>query len=567
MPTFTEALRYWLRLGCISFGGPAGQIAIMHRELVEKRRWISEGHFLHALNFCMLLPGPEAQQLATYLGWRLHGAKGGIAAGALFVLPSVFILFSLSWIYMAWGDVPWLAAIFYGLLAAVIAVVAEAVLRIGKKALKSPSLWALAALSFVAIYFFHVSFVIIILGAAVIGWLGNQWVPQQFPAGKGHGSGAEKEEAGFLALPAVPRATWRRSAVILTVCLTLWWLPILALGAWLGWSSRPFELGTFFSQAALVTFGGAYAVLPYVAQHAVGLGWLGNKDMMSGLALAETTPGPLIMVLQFVGFVAGWQAAPADASPLAWATLGALVTTWATFVPCFLFVFLGAPHVEHLRSQPRLGAALTAITAAVVGVILNLGVKFSLDALWPAGGSFDWFIAVLAVAAFIALQMFKVGLIPVIGVCALLGLGWKLGMAAPSPATVAKSTPVAASNFTVKSLTAERTGDHLHLTITAQVKNPGAGALTLGPPAVQLFAGTNPVEPFIAPGLEPAVIPAGSEAEATTHWWLAAADASGVLTLGISGARAEVKSASPFALDQLPENRPAVISLPDWKTP
>jgi len=567
MPTFTEALRYWLRLGCISFGGPAGQIAIMHRELVEKRRWISEGHFLHALNFCMLLPGPEAQQLATYLGWRLHGAKGGIAAGALFVLPSVFILFALSWIYMAWGDEPWLAAIFYGLLAAVIAVVAEAVLRIGKKALKSPSLWALAALSFVAIYFFHVSFVMIILGAAVIGWLGNQWVPQQFPAGKGHGSGAEKEEAGCLTLPAVPQATWRRSAVILTVCLTLWWLPILALGAWIGWSSRPFELGTFFSQAALVTFGGAYAVLPYVAQHAVGLGWLGNKDMMSGLALAETTPGPLIMVLQFVGFVAGWQAAPADASPLAWATLGALITTWATFVPCFLFVFLGAPHVEHLRTQPRLGAALTAITAAVVGVILNLGVKFSLDSLWPAGGGFDWFIAVAAVAAFVALQWFKAGLIPVIGVCAVLGLVWKLALAEPSSQGGEKSTPVAAANFTVKSLIAERTGDHLHLTLTAQVKNLGTAALTLAPPAMQLFAGTKPVEPFIAPGLEPTVIPAGGGAEAATHWWLTAADLSGAMTLEIRGARAEVKSASPFALDRLPENRPAAISFPDWKLP
>jgi chromate transporter len=427
-PSFKEAVRYWLKLGCISFGGPAGQIAIMHKELVEKRRWISEGHFLHALNFCMLLPGPEAQQLATYLGWRMHGWRGGVAAGALFVIPSMFILFALSWLYMAGGHLPWLAAIFYGLLAAVIAVVAEAVLRIGKKALKSPSLWVLAALSFVAIYFFHISFVIIILSAAVIGWLGSQWVPKQFPAGKGHGSGAAQEEAAGLVLPSSPRASWGRSAVILTVCLMLWWVPILALGAWLGWRSIGFQQGVFFSQAALVTFGGAYAVLPYVAQQAVEkYAWLSHPHMMSGLALAETTPGPLIMVLQFVGFVGGWQFHPEGMSPLAGATIGALITTWATFVPCFLFVFLGAPHVENLRSQPRLGAALTAITAAVVGVILNLGVKFAEHALWPAPTHhFDWFIAVVAAVAFVAMQRFKVGLMPVIGVCALLGLAWRM---------------------------------------------------------------------------------------------------------------------------------------------
>jgi chromate transporter len=424
-PSFREALRYWLRLGCISFGGPAGQIAIMHRELVERRRWISEGHFLHALNFCMLLPGPEAQQLATYLGWRLHGWRGGVAAGALFVIPSIFILFALSWIYMEHGSVPWLAAIFYGLLAAVIAVVAEAVLRIGKKALKSPSLWLLAAVSFVAIYFFHVSFVIIISAAAAIGWFGSQCLPKQFPAGKGHGSGTAKEDAGFVALPPSPKASWVRSAGVLIVCLTLWWVPILALGAWLGWASTGFKQGVFFSQAAMVTFGGAYAVLPYVAQQAVEkFGWLTHPQMMNGLALAETTPGPLIMVLQFVGFVGGWQY-PGTLSPLAGATIGALITTWATFVPCFLFVFLGAPHVENLRTQPRLGAALTAITAAVVGVILNLGVSFSMHALWPAG-QFDWFIAALAVAAFVAMQRFRIGLIPTIAACAALGLVWRI---------------------------------------------------------------------------------------------------------------------------------------------
>nr|WP_221305395.1 chromate efflux transporter [Prosthecobacter dejongeii] len=420
MPTFPQAFRYWLKLGCISFGGPAGQIAIMHKELVEKRRWISDVHFLHALNVCMLLPGPEAQQLATYLGWRLHGAKGGIAAGVLFVLPSVFILFGLSWLYMAGGHLPWLAAIFHGLLGAVIAVVAEAVLRIGKKALKSHTLWALAALSFIAIYFFQVSFVFIILAAAVLGYFGNRVLPAQFPAGKGHS--AANDTAPAIELPPAPKASWGRTLTITALCLALWWLPVFAIAAWLGWSSTQAQQGLFFSKAALVTFGGAYAVLPYVAQQVVeNHGWLSHPQMMSGLALAETTPGPLIMVLQFVGFVGGWQH-PGSLSPLAGATLGALITTWVTFLPCFLFIFIGAPHIEKLGEQPRLSAALTAITAAVVGVILNLGVKFATHSLWPASGGFDIFIAVLATLAFIAMQYFKIGLMPVIGACAVLGL-------------------------------------------------------------------------------------------------------------------------------------------------
>lgn len=427
MPSFATALRYWLKLGCISFGGPAGQIAIMHKELVEKRRWISETHFLHALNFCMLLPGPEAQQLATYLGWRLHGAKGGIAAGALFVLPSVFILFGLSWLYMAGGHLPWLAAIFHGLLGAVIAVVAEAVLRIGKKALKSSTLWLVAALSFAAIYFFQVSFVLIILAAALLGYIGNRLLPRQFPAGKGHADAVEAAPA--LGLPPPPRATWARTFTLTTLCLILWWLPVFALAAWLGWGSTQAQQGLFFSKAALVTFGGAYAVLPYVAQQTVEIhGWLSHPQMMSGLALAETTPGPLIMVLQFVGFVGGWQH-PGALSPFAGATVGALITTWVTFMPCFLFIFLSAPHIEKLGEQPRLSAALTAITAAVVGVILNLGVKFTTHALWPASGGLDAFIAVLAIAAFIAMQRFKAGLMPVIGACALLGLVKQLAFA------------------------------------------------------------------------------------------------------------------------------------------
>jgi chromate transporter len=424
-PPFSKALRFWIKLGFISFGGPAGQIAIMHRELVEKNRWISDAHFLHALNFCMLLPGPEAQQLATYLGWRLHGARGGIAAGIWFVLPSVFLLFGLSWLYMAGGHLPWLAAIFYGLLAAVIAVVAEAVLRIGKKALRSPVLWAVAALSFVAIHFFGVSFVLIIFSAAVTGWAGNRLFPAAFPAaGGGHGaSSVMANEPSAVVLSPASSASPGRSVRLIALSLVLWGLPLLALGLWLGWESTPVQQGIFFTKAAFVTFGGAYAVLPYVAQQAVeNYEWLSHPQMMSGLALAETTPGPLIMVLQFVGFVGGWQH-PGGLPPFGAATLGALITTWVTFVPCFLFVFLGAPHVERMGAHRRLSAAMTAITAAVVGVILNLGVHFARHALWPTGqeGRTDWFIAGLAIFAFVALHRFKVGLLPVLGGCALAG--------------------------------------------------------------------------------------------------------------------------------------------------
>ncbi len=423
MPTFGQALRFWIKLGLISFGGPAGQISIMHQELVERRKWISESHFLHALNFCMMLPGPEAQQLATYLGWRLHGWRGGFAAGALFVLPSMVILFLLSWLYMAGGHLPWLAAVFYGLLPAVIAVVAEAVIRIGKKTLRSPSLWVIAAASFVAIYFFNISFVLIIFSAAVIGWLGHQIRPEQFPAGKAHGALSGAGEADFLDLPPSPPATWKRSFGVALICISLWVMPVLILGLWLGWGSTPVSQGLFFSKAALVTFGGAYAVLPYVAQQAVeNYQWLSHPQMMSGLALAETTPGPLIIVLQFVGFVGGWQNS-GNFSPLVAGSIGAFITTWTTFLPCFLFVFLGAPFVEGVRNFPRLGASLTAITAAVVGVILNLGVKFATHALWPEPDQrFDLFVAVVALLAFIAMWRFKVPFTTVIAACALLGL-------------------------------------------------------------------------------------------------------------------------------------------------
>lgn len=426
-PSFGEALRFWSKLGWISFGGPAGQIAIMHRELVERRRWLSEDHFLHALNFCMLLPGPEAQQLATYLGWRLHGARGGIAAGVLFVLPSVFILLGLSWLYMAFGDVGWIKGIFYGMIPAVIAIVLSAVKRIGSKALKSPALWVLAGSSFVAIYQFKISFVFIILAAAIIGYSGSKFFPKQFPAGKGHGKSGE-EHGDAVILPPAPHATVNRTVLILTVCLTLWWTPVFLLGWLLGWSGIHFQEALFFSKAALVTIGGAYAVLPYVSQMAVeNFGWLQQHQMMTGLGLAESTPGPLIMVLQFVGFVAAWQD-PGDLTPVMAATLGALITTWVTFLPCFLFVFLGAPHVEKLRERPALAAALTGITAAVVGVILNLAISFAEHALWPEPGKFDSFVAVVAVAAWLVMERFKIGVIPVLGCCALLGVIWQLAV-------------------------------------------------------------------------------------------------------------------------------------------
>ncbi len=304
-----------------------------------------------------------------------------------------------------------------------IAVILSAVIRIGGKTLRSPSLWALAAFSFVAIFFFNISFVLIIFAAALLGWIGHRVLPSQFPAGKSHGVNGDEESAGFLILSKVPRGTWKRTFAITSTCVFLWSLPIIALGLWLGWDSTPVDQGVFFSKAALVTFGGAYAVLPYVAQQAVeNFQWLSHPQMMSGLALAETTPGPLVIVLQFVGFVGGWQNSGAF-SPLGGATIGAFITTWATFVPCFLFVFLGAPYVERLRDFPRIGASLTAITAAVVGVILNLGVDFSIHAIWPEpSGNFDIFVAVVALGAFIALWKYKIAFTTVLAACAILGL-------------------------------------------------------------------------------------------------------------------------------------------------
>jgi len=420
-PSFGEAFRFWLKLGFISFGGPSGQIAMMHAELVEKKRWIDNARFLHALNFCMLLPGPEAQQLAIYIGWLLHKTRGGVFAGALFVIPSIFILWALSYVYVAFGNIPWIAAIFYGLKPAVLAIVAAAVIRIGSKALKNTVMWSLALAAFVAIYFFHVPFPLIIINAGILGLIGNKILPQHFRGEIAHPLAADlASKVGDRAKP-----TWLHALKISATWIVIWALPLALTGIFLGTDHTIFREGIFFSKAAVVTFGGAYAVLPYVSQQAVEhYHWLTAPQMLDGLGLAETTPGPLIMVLQFVGFLGAWNH-PGNLPPLVSATLGALVTTWTTFVPCFLWVFLGAPYIEKLRDVKLLTAALSTVTAAVVGVILNLAVWFGLHVIFPVSGTVDWFALVVCALAFIAMLRYKVDIIPVVLASGLLGLIYK----------------------------------------------------------------------------------------------------------------------------------------------
>jgi chromate transporter len=424
-PTFQEAFRFWLKLGFISFGGPSGQIAMMHSELVEKRKWIDNEHFLHALNFCMLLPGPEAQQLAIYIGWLLHKTRGGIVAGALFVIPSIFILWALSYICVAFGHVPSIAAIFYGLKPAVLAIVAAAVIRIGSKALKNAVMWGIAGAAFVAIYFFRVPFPLIIIVAGIIGLIGGKILPQFFLGSLDHDvrSTSFVEDVGA---PPTRRSSLIRVLQISATWIFLWWLPLALTGIFLGTQHTIFREGLFFSKAALVTFGGAYAVLPYVSQLAVEhYQWLRADQMLDGLGLAETTPGPLIMVLQFVGFLGGWNH-PGNLPPLLAATLGALITTWTTFVPCFLWVFLGAPYIEKLRGAKQLTVALSTVTAAVVGVILNLAVWFGVHVIFPSGGNVDWFAIVVCAIAFLGMLRWKWNIIPVILGSGLLGLIYTL---------------------------------------------------------------------------------------------------------------------------------------------
>ena len=425
-----QAFLFWLKLGFISFGGPAGQISIMHQELVERRRWISERRFLHALNYCMLLPGPEAQQLATYIGWLMHRTWGGVIAGVLFVLPSLFILIALSWVYIAFGDVPVVAGLFYGIKPAVTAIVVQAAHRIGSRALKNNWLWAIAAASFVAIFALNLPFPLIVLGAAVIGYFGGRFAPEKFSIGGGHGTAKQSYGPALIdddtPTPEHARFRWPRLALLAVIGAALWALPMGLLTALFGWEGTLTQMGWFFTKAALLTFGGAYAVLPYVYQGAVGhYGWLTPTQMIDGLALGETTPGPLIMVVAFVGFVGGYvqQVFGADQAFLAGAVAASLVT-WFTFLPSFLFILAGGPLVESTHNELKFTAPLTAITAAVVGVILNLALFFGYHVLWPQGfeGTFDWPSALIALAAAVALFRFKRGVIQVLAACALAGL-------------------------------------------------------------------------------------------------------------------------------------------------
>ena len=429
-PTLLEAMRFWLKLGFISFGGPAGQIAMMHDELVDKRRWISERRFLHALNYCMLLPGPEAQQLATYLGWLLHRTRGGIIAGGLFVLPSLLILIALSWLYMTFGQTPLVAGLFYGIKPAVAAIVVHAAHRIGSRTLRNGVLWAIAAAAFVAIFAFDVPFPAIVLGAAVVGVIGGRLAPGRFAAGGAHGSTAASSGPAVVdddtPTPPHARFTARRLLEVATIGVALWAVPMGLLAAFLGWDHTLTQMGWFFTKAALLSFGGAYAVLPYMYQGAVkDFGWLSSSQMMDGLALGESTPGPLIMIVAFVGFVGAWGKAPfgPDALLLAGA-LAATVVTWFTFLPSFLFIFAGGPLVESTHGDLKFTAPLTAITAAVVGVIANLAVFFGYPVLWPTGfsGGPDFVAAVIALGAAVALFRFKANVIHVIAACAGLGL-------------------------------------------------------------------------------------------------------------------------------------------------
>jgi len=437
---FAEALRFWLKLGFVSFGGPAGQIAIMHTELVERRRWISEKRFLHALNYCMLLPGPEAQQLATYIGWLLHRTAGGLVAGTLFVLPSLFILIGLAWVYLRFGEVPWVAGIFYGIKPAVTALVLHAAHRMGGRALNNAWMWSIAAAAFVAIFALHAPFPAIVLAAALIGHFGAKVAPHVFTLGGGHGR-AQKSYGRALIdddTPPPAHVHFRRNRLwsVLAVGLGLWVVAMAWLVATQGVQGTLTQMGWFFTKAALLTFGGAYAVLPYVYQGAVEQHqWLSGAQMIDGLALGETTPGPLIMVVAFVGFVGGWlkpMFGPDALFPAG--AVAAAVVTFFTFLPSFILILAGGPLIEATHDKLGFTAPLSAITAAVVGVILSLALFFAHHVLWPQGfsGHFDAVSALIAAAAAVALFRYKLGVLPLLGACATVGLavtllapGWR----------------------------------------------------------------------------------------------------------------------------------------------
>ena len=440
LPTMTEAFRVWFRVAMLSFGGPAGQIAVMHRILVEEKNWVSENRFLHALNYCMLLPGPEAQQLATYIGWLMHRTRGGIMAGGLFIAPGVIAIMALSYIYAAFGNVGFVAALFFGLKAAVLAIVIQAVVRVGKRALKNRIMQGLAATAFVAIFFFNVPFPVIVLGAGLIGYFGGRAGLATFAVGGGHAPSKSTALVDSILgdeLPPHAKPSVANSLRVAAVWLLLWLIPVAALFVMLGEANVFTQIAIFFSKMAMVTFGGAYAVLAYVAQQAVEhYHWVQPREMLDGLGMAETTPGPLIMVLQFVGFMAAFRD-PGAMSPMVAGTLGGLLATWVTFTPCFLWIFLGAPFIEGMRGNKALAGALSAITAAVVGVILNLAIWFAIHTLFHAtvpvhglGLSFEapvlssvdpWALS-LSVAAAVAIFRFNVGMLQTLGACAAAGL-------------------------------------------------------------------------------------------------------------------------------------------------
>jgi chromate transporter len=441
--TFGEATRFWIKLGFINFGGPTGQIAIMHDEIVERRRWVSNARFLHALNYCMLLPGPEAQQLSIYIGWLLHKVKGGIVAGVAFVLPAFFLILGLSYVYVTYGEVTWVSGVFYGLSAAVIGIVAAAVIRIGSKALRNPALYAIAVGAFVAIFFLHIPFPLIVLTAGLIGLIAGPRWPGIFAISNGHGDGDKTAISDDDSAGAHTQVSARRSLTVLVVGLTVWFVPLLLVAAWAGKGSVLTQEAFFFSKAAVVTFGGAYAVLAYVNQAAVTqYGWLLPTQMVAGLGLAESTPGPLIMVTEFVGFVGAYQH-PGSLDPVVAGTLGAIVVTWATFAPCFLWIFLGAPFIEYLRKNQRLTEALSAITAAIVGVVLNLALWFGIHTLFaqvrdvyvfggtiplPVWSSVQWLALTIAAVSFVGIWRFRWSVVPVVLLSALAGLVYKVAL-------------------------------------------------------------------------------------------------------------------------------------------
>jgi chromate transporter len=434
-PSLMQAFWFWLKLGFISFGGPAGQIAIMHTDLVENKRWISERRFLHALNYCMVLPGPEATQLATYIGWLMHRTWGGIIAGGLFVLPSFFILIGLAWVYLVYGSIPAVAGMLYGIKPAVVAIVLFAAWRIGSRVLKNWLLWVIAALAFIAIFALRLPFPVIVLTAGLIGLIGGRLYPDYFKTGGAHGA-TNKTTYGAALIdddtptPAHALFSWRGLARVALTGVAIWLVAMALLASIYGWGNTFTQMGWFFTKAALLTFGGAYAVLPYVYQGAVeNYHWLTPVQMIDGLALGETTPGPLIMVVTFVGFVGGWakEVLGADAV-FASAFIAAAVTTFFTFLPSFIFILMGGPFIETTHGNLKLTTPLMAITAAVVGVIVNLAVFFAYHVFWPAGfeNAADWFSVVLSAGALAAMLYFRIGVIPVILACGLIGMAWKL---------------------------------------------------------------------------------------------------------------------------------------------